>query len=145
MIDSNRIIAKSLEANPDIHANNNIVKVINELRPAAFVIVEDLICFDEDEVDDDDGGNDDFLSGNITFLTPVGVALLECMVLLLVKRVLIIRLINYKPYYLSFAVRMRTIHHWLLHITPREERHVANFITTSHNTHHRFSVCRTTS
>lgn len=49
--------AKSREANPDIQASRRTVKVMRELRPAAFVSVEDFICFIVG-----------FLSGNMTFL-----------------------------------------------------------------------------
>jgi len=48
--------AKSREAKPEIQASKRTVKVIRELRPAAFVSVEDFICLVVD-----------FLSGNMTF------------------------------------------------------------------------------
>lgn len=48
--------AKSLEAKPEIQASRRTVKVMRELRPAAFVSVEDFICL-----------VDDLLSGNMTF------------------------------------------------------------------------------
>lgn len=57
MILSKRITANNREANPEIQASNKTVKVMRELRPAAFVNVEVFICLD-----------DDFLSGNISFL-----------------------------------------------------------------------------
>lgn len=56
MILSNRMTAKSLDAKPAIQASNNMVKVIKELRPAALVKVEVLICLVVV-----------FLSGNIIF------------------------------------------------------------------------------
>lgn len=40
---SNRITANSLDENPDIHANNNIANVINELHPAVFRLINDLV------------------------------------------------------------------------------------------------------
>lgn len=57
MILSKRITANKREANPEIQASSKTVKVIRELRPAAFVNVEVFICLDVD-----------FLSGNISFL-----------------------------------------------------------------------------
>lgn len=48
--------AKSLEAKPEIQASRRTVKVMRELRPAAFVSVEDFICLVVD-----------LLSGNMTF------------------------------------------------------------------------------
>jgi len=47
--------AKSLEAKPEIQASRRTVKVMRELRPAAFVSMEDL-CLDVG-----------LLSGNMTF------------------------------------------------------------------------------
>jgi hypothetical protein len=68
MILSKRITAKSREAKPEIQASKRTVKVMRELRPAAFVSVEDFIClvvaflsgnmifaFIMPDVDDDDG------------------------------------------------------------------------------------------
>ena len=56
MMLSKRMTAKSLEAKPEIQASRRTVKVMRELRPAAFVSVEDFICL-----------VDDLLSGNMTF------------------------------------------------------------------------------
>ncbi|KYQ46636.1 hypothetical protein ALC60_14385 [Trachymyrmex zeteki] len=53
---SKRMTAKSLEAKPEIQASKRTVKVMRELRPAAFVSVEDFICLVVD-----------LLSGNMTF------------------------------------------------------------------------------
>ena len=64
MMLSKRITAKSRDAKPEIHANKSIVKVINELNPAAFVKFVDLTCFVVG-----------FLSGKRTFL-PEDAALL---------------------------------------------------------------------
>lgn len=75
MILSKRMTAKSREAKPEIQASKRTVKVIRELRPAAFVSVDDFTClvvgllsgnmtfaFDapgDDDDDDDEAGNDD--------------------------------------------------------------------------------------
>lgn len=56
MMLSKRMTAKSLEAKPEIQASKRTVKVMRELRPAAFVSVEDFICLVVD-----------LLSGNMTF------------------------------------------------------------------------------
>lgn len=56
MILSKRMTAKSREAKPEIQASKRTVKVMRELRPAAFVSVEDFICLVVG-----------FLSGNMTF------------------------------------------------------------------------------
>jgi len=56
MILSKRITAKSREAKPEIQASKRTVKVMRELRPAAFVSVEDFICLVVA-----------FLSGNMIF------------------------------------------------------------------------------
>ncbi|KYN37104.1 hypothetical protein ALC56_08895 [Trachymyrmex septentrionalis] len=53
---SKRMTAKSLEAKPEIQASKRTVKVMRELKPAAFVNVEDFICLVVD-----------LLSGNMTF------------------------------------------------------------------------------
>ncbi|KYN18759.1 hypothetical protein ALC57_08917 [Trachymyrmex cornetzi] len=53
---SKRMTAKSLEAKPEIQASKRTVKVMRELKPAAFVSVEDFICLVVD-----------LLSGNMTF------------------------------------------------------------------------------
>lgn len=55
MILSKRITAKSRDAKPEIQASRRTVKVMRELRPAAFVSVEDFICLAVG-----------FLSGNMT-------------------------------------------------------------------------------
>lgn len=57
MILSKRITANSREANPEIQASSKTVKVMRELRPAAFVNVEVFICLEVT-----------FLSGNIVSL-----------------------------------------------------------------------------
>ena len=59
--------ANKRDAKPDIHANRRMVNVRSELKPAAFVNVEDFICFD-----------DGFLSGNMTFLLYDEDAVLVC-------------------------------------------------------------------
>lgn len=56
MMLSKRMTAKSLEAKPEIQASKRTVKVMRELKPAAFVNVEDFICLVVD-----------LLSGNMTF------------------------------------------------------------------------------
>ena len=48
--------AKSREAKPEIQASKRTVKVVRELRPAAFVSVDDFICLVVG-----------LLSGNMTF------------------------------------------------------------------------------
>lgn len=60
MILSKRMTAKSREAKPEIQASKRTVKVMRELRPAAFVRVDDFICLVVG-----------FLSGNMTFVLAV--------------------------------------------------------------------------
>lgn len=66
MILSNRITANNRDANPEIQASNNTVKVIRELTPAALVNVEDFICLVTG-----------FLSGNMTFCVLMAESFLE--------------------------------------------------------------------
>jgi len=83
MMLSKRMTAKSLEAKPEIQASRSTVKVMRELRPAAFVSMEDLCLdvgllsgnmtfalaadVDDDDDDEDDGCCDDDLFGNMFF------------------------------------------------------------------------------
>lgn len=60
MILSKRMTAKSREAKPEIQASKRTVKVIRELRPTAFVRVDDFICLVVG-----------LLSGNMTFALAV--------------------------------------------------------------------------
>lgn len=73
MILSNRMTAKSRAAKPEIQASRRTVKVIRELRPAAFVNVDVFICLVVDllseyvtfafAVPDDDDDDEDDLFG----------------------------------------------------------------------------------
>ena len=41
MMDSNRITANNLDANPTMHAIANTINTINDFEPAGFIILDD--------------------------------------------------------------------------------------------------------